>query len=105
MTGTAAPFQGADEFDEGRQRGDRAVGYSVADPHQFLFDHPPGANGQMANLGIAHLPVRQTDVTAGGLQESMRRAGPEGGEIRHTGEADSVVGRRIAPAEPIKDYN
>jgi hypothetical protein len=38
---------------------DRAV-----DPHQVLEDHAPGADRQVADLGVPHLSRRETDVLA-----------------------------------------
>jgi hypothetical protein len=35
-----------------------AVLDSLADPHQFLANNATTADGEMANLGIAHLVVR-----------------------------------------------
>src|ERR1700722_15436290 len=74
VTGPAALFQCRDEADESRPRGDRAVLDGIADPHQFLLDDAAGADGQMADLGVAHLPVRQSDRAAGGVEERVRAA-------------------------------
>ena len=43
----------------------------AADPRQILHDHAAGADVEMADFGIAHLPVRQADVFARGVQEAM----------------------------------
>ena len=47
-----------------------AVGDRVADAQQFLLHHAAGADVHVPDLGIAHLPVRQADIAAGGVQEA-----------------------------------
>ena len=44
---------------EGGIAAERAVPNGLADSYQFLADDPAGADGEMANLGIAHLIVGQ----------------------------------------------
>ena len=41
-----------------------AVGDRVVDPRQVLLDDRAGAEVEVADLGVAHLPVRQADVAA-----------------------------------------
>ena len=62
-----------------------AVRDRVADPHQFLLDDAAGADVQMADLGVAHLPVRQADIAAGGVQERVRASLPQRREVRRRG--------------------
>ena len=63
----------------------------LADAHQLLADDAAGADGQMTDLGITHLPVREPDGTAAGFDQSMGVGMPEG--IHHGGVSspDGVV--------------
>ncbi len=51
-----------------------AVADRSVDAHQVLEEHPPGADRQMADLGVAHLPVREADRLAGCLERRVRRS-------------------------------
>ena len=71
----AAPAAGAQFFDEAaerRQIGERAVGDGGIDARQILQHRAPGAQIHMADLGIAHLPRRQADIAARGMQQAVR---------------------------------
>ena len=67
---------------------------------QVLEEDPAGADRQVADLGVPHLPLRQPDGLAGGLQRRVRVLAPEPVEDRRAGELDRVAGpgRRAAPA-------
>ena len=41
---------------------DLAAGDGLADARQVLHDDAAGADVEMADLGVAHLPIRQADV-------------------------------------------
>ena len=77
-----------------------AVGDRVVDPRQILFDDRPGAEVEVADLGVAHLAVGQADVTTLGRELRAREAAPEIVEDRRLGERDRVAGsgRRQTPA-------
>ena len=94
----------ADEVSERRGLGDAAVGNGVADAHQFLMHHAAGADIHVADLGVAHLPLGQADIAAGGVQEGVRARLPQLGEGGGPGEADGVVLGRFPPAEAIEDH-
>ena len=49
----------------------------VTDPHEFLAHHAAGADVHVADFGVAHLPVGQADVAAGGMQEGVRTGLPQ----------------------------
>jgi hypothetical protein len=74
---------------------DRAV-----DSHEVLVDHPAGADREMADLGVPHLPARQADRFPGGFERRVRVAAPELVEDGCVRELDSVPRprRRAAPA-------
>src|SRR4029077_7522929 len=66
-----------------------------------------GADREMADLGVAHLPRRQPDRLAGGLERRVRVPGPQALEHRRVGEVDGVARprRRDPPAvEDDEDY-
>src|SRR5262249_37887119 len=58
----------------------------------------------MADFGIAHLPVGQADVPAGGVQQRVRTARPQPVEARGARLAHGVVGALLAPAPAVQDY-
>ena len=47
-----------------------AVGDRVVDPRQVLLDDRAGAEVEVADLGVAHLPVGQPDVAARGRERA-----------------------------------
>ncbi len=103
----AGAFRLAELADEPGQRcglGEAAVGDGVADAHQLLVYHPAGADVHVADLRVAHLPVGQADIAAGGVQEGVWTGLPQPGESGGLGEADGVVLGCVAPAEAVEDY-
>ena len=57
------------------QRGDLEEGAVLdgpVDAHQVLVDDPPGAEVGVADLGVAHLPLGQSDGETGGPQRGRR---------------------------------
>ncbi|EHM02537.1 hypothetical protein HMPREF9946_00953 [Acetobacteraceae bacterium AT-5844] len=57
----------------------------------------------MADLRIAHLPIRQADIMAAGVQEGTRPGGPEAVEARGIGLAHGIVRFFLPPAPAIED--
>ncbi len=49
-----------------------AIGDRTPDARQLLHHHPARADVEVADLGIAHLAVRQPDILATGAQEGVR---------------------------------
>ena len=76
----------------------------LADARQFLHHHAAGADVQVADLGVAHLAVRQPDIAAGGVQEGVRTGLPQPVEIRLPRQTNGVVGDFLAPAEAVEDH-
>ena len=54
----------------------RAVGDRVVDPGQVLLDDRAGAEVEVADLGVAHLPVGQADVAAARPRASCADSAP-----------------------------
>ncbi len=76
MAGAAALFQSGDQAGQRRRLLDLAGGDGVADARQVLHHHAAGADVEMADLGVAHLPGRQSDLAAVGPQEGVGTAAP-----------------------------
>ena len=82
---------------------DVAVGDCLADARQILHDHAPGADIEMADLGIAHLAAGQADVVARSAQKAMRSVPPQPVEGRRIGLADGIVGGIVAPTPAVEN--
>ena len=104
VAGAARRLQLRDQVRERRRAGEAAVLGGLADVRQLLHHHAPGADVQVADLGVAHLAVRQPDVAAGGVQEGVRAALPQPVEVRLARLTDRVVGGFLAPAEAVEDH-
>ena len=104
VAGAAGLLQRVDQRGEGGRLGDAAVRDGVADAHQFLLHHAAGADIQVADLGVAHLAVRQSDIAAGGVQEGVRAGLPQAGEGRGLRQAHGVVRAVLTPAEAVEDH-
>ena len=103
MAGAAARFKFLDKLDERGGAIDLAVGDRVVDARQVLHHHAPGADVEMADLGIAHLAIGQSDILAGGVQEAVRAGLPKPVERRRFGLAHGVVGCFLAPAPSVQN--
>ena len=68
----AARFQVADERLQDGNFEELALANRLGDPRQALIDDPAGPEIEMADFGIAHLPVRQSDGFAPGIERGMR---------------------------------
>ena len=44
----------------------------TSDPNRILINNPPSPNILMPNLAIAHSPIRQTNILAAGMDQTMR---------------------------------
>ena len=75
----------------------------VVDPGQVLLDDRAGAEVEVADLGVAHLPVGQADVAARGRQLRVRVALPERVEGRRLGERDRVARPGLGEAPAVED--
>ncbi len=80
-----------------------AVGDRVVDPGQVLLDDRAGAEVEVADLGIAHLPIGQADVTPLGRELRVRKVAPEAIEYGRLSERDRVAGPRLGQPPAIED--
>ena len=103
MAGSAAGFELFDQVEQRRCAGDLAAGDGVADARQVLHHDAAGADIEMADLGIAHLPVRQADIFARGAQKAVRTGRPQPIECRRFGLADGVIGGVVPPTPAIQN--
>lgn len=103
MEGAALTQQPISQLVQGRVGRQAAIAYGLADPHQLLTDDPAGANREMAHLRIAHLAVRQTHLSAAGLNQGVGIGLPEGIHHRCAGRMDRVVTCVFPKAPAIKD--
>ena len=96
-------LRAAERRDERLVLEERPVGDGAVDALEVLVEHAAGADRQMADLGVAHLPGRQADRLAGGGEPRVRVLRPEPVEDRRVGELDRVPrpGRGAAP--PVED--
>ena len=85
-------------------RGQRAVAYGEVDAGQILHDHGAGPEVHMADLGVAHLPLRQADGQPAGGQRRVRVPPPELVEDRRIGEGDGVTGP-VGGQSPTVEYH
>src|SRR5262249_59754390 len=89
---------------EWRRRLDIAASDRRVDAGQILQHETAGADVEMSDLGIAHLPRWQADVLARRMQEAVRAGRPQVVEARSPRLADGVIGRLLAPA-PTVEYD
>ncbi len=73
---------------------------ALGDPHQILGHHPAGAQVEVADLGVPHLPLGEPHGEAAGLEQRARLALPQAVPHRGPGEFDRVAlaGLAIPPA-------
>ena len=96
-----APAPGV--LDGGRERGvleERSVAQREVDAEQILRHHPPGAERQVPDLGVAHESGRQSHGFAGGLEERPRELRQPAVVDRSPGARDRIAlrRRRMTPA-------
>ena len=65
--------------------------HGVSDAHQLLADDATGADGQVPDLGIAHLILGQADMGPAGFDQGVGVRMPEGIHHGRLGPADGVV--------------
>jgi hypothetical protein len=88
------------------QRGsleERAVGDRGVDPGQVLEHRPPGSEIQVPNLGVAHLPGRQTDGVGRCPERGVGPGGKERSPVRHVRRGDRVRTWIAADPEAVED--
>ena len=89
--------------EERRSRVEGPIGDGGVDAGQVLEHRAPGAEVQVAHLGVAHLALRQADVAFGRPQHGMRPAGEERAPGGHGCRGDGIGRGVTADPEPIED--
>jgi hypothetical protein len=90
-------------IEERRPPEERAVGDRRVDPRKVLQYGPAGAEVEMTDFGVAHLPGGQPDRVLGRPQAGMRPATEEAAPDGHLGRGDGVRRGAIADPEPVED--
>src|SRR3954447_1215426 len=90
-------------LEERRAREERTVGDRRVDPWQILEDGTPGAEVEVADLRVAHLPGWQPDRILRGAQDGVWPSREEAAPRRHGCGSDSVGTWVGADAEAIED--
>src|SRR3974390_1557399 len=103
-----APAVGLPQNLDQPTHGERVIDLAIADcvgyPQQALLDDTAGPDCEVADLGIAHLALRQADILAGRLQQAVRAGGPEtieGGSARLP---NGVISALLSPAPAVEDH-
>ncbi len=73
------------------------------DAGQILIDDPAGAQVHVADLGVAHLAIRQADVAAFGVDQGVRRGGQQASPIRQFRLRQRIVGGIFTMTPAIQD--
>ena len=73
-----------------------------ADAGVLLENDPAGAQIEMADFGVAHLVVRQTDGAGGSVDQRMR-IGPQAFPVGLARRGDGVVLRILPVAPPVEN--
>ena len=60
------------------------------DAGQLLINHATGTDVDVANFGVTHLTIRQTDIHTGGGDQGVGIVGTQGVEVRSLGGSDGV---------------
>src|SRR5262249_61447807 len=81
---------------------DIAASERRVDARQILQHETAGADVEMSDLGIAHLPRWQADVLARRMQESVRAGRRQVVEVRSPRLTDGVIGRLLWPAPTVE---
>ncbi len=87
----------------GRASRHRAVIDGVGDAHQVLFEDAARSQREVADLGVAELPVRQADGPAGGLQRGVRIGGEIMVEVGSARQGPGVVRAAGVESESVED--
>ena len=99
----AALLQRGDRLGEDRVGRERAVLDRIVDARQVGHGNAAGAEVHVADLGIAHLPLGQTDEGFRGVDQPLRTGGDQPVEVRGAGAQDGVVGALGTMAPPVED--
>ena len=83
---------------------ERAVANGDVDAHQILEQHPARADRQMADLGVAHLAVRQPHRLTRRSETRVGEGGPEVVEHRRRRQLHGVPRTGRGEAPPVEDH-
>ena len=75
----------------------------VVNAGEVLIDHPASAQVEVADLGIAELPVRQANMVLRGVDQAVRAVAPQGIPGGLAGERDGVVRRWLTVAKAVQN--
>ena len=98
VTGASGLAQTRNQADQGGSLLDLAIGDSLADARQILHHDTAGADVEMSDLGIAHLPLRQAHILARRAQEGVGAGVPQAVEGGGACQAHGVVGTSMGRA-------
>ena len=99
----AGAYRLIDRATDGRIVEELAVANGLGHPGEVLVHDAAGAEVHMADLGVAHLPVRQAHVHAAAGDQTMGLGGAQVIVHRRVGSVDGVVLGAVAVAEAIED--
>ena len=103
MAGAAGRAQLGDEIGERWVAVERAVGGCAVDAREDLRDDAAGADIHMADLGIAHLAVGQTDIAVRGVEQAVWATRHQSIPDRRPCLGDGIVVVRVAVAPTVED--
>ncbi len=90
-------------FDERRALEERSIGDRGIDARQVLEDGTSRPEVEVPDLGVAHLPGRETDRGLRREERAVRPARQEAAPRRHRSGGDGVRSRVTADPEPVQD--
>ncbi len=82
--------------------GEHAVENGIVDARQVLTDNRAGAKVEVADLGVAHLPLGQPDGAPGGGECGVRVGGPQLIEHGGAGERDRIAGAGLGQTPAVQ---
>jgi hypothetical protein len=104
MQATASLLRFENDVPDDEVLGQRPVVHREVDPRDVHHGDASGAEVQVPDLAVAHLPGRQPDVRAARSDDAVRVAGLERVERRRLREAHRVVAPVGALTESVQDH-
>lgn len=103
MDGLASAHGLIDGFADGGVFEELAVADRFGHASEVLIHHAAGAQVHVADFGVAHLPVRQTDIHAGPGDQAVRHGLVQAIKDRHLRCVDRIAVVAVAVTEAVKD--
>ena len=103
MQGGTLPACRLERADEDLVMTQRPIGASTVDAGELLMDDAPGADVEVADLGVAHLARGKAHRLARRLQADRRMLRERGIEMRRLGQRDRIARTGLGQAEPVHD--